>query len=115
MFCHHHHDFFFINAIIQGPNWKKKLVDKEEDEVVLNGSHAAGETECKKVADDSVDCSECPPTFSAADNVEEACATDELRPSKKAKSIVDEMCSDEVENGSFVDFIFLLIFPHISL
>ncbi|XWS55013.1 hypothetical protein CRYUN_Cryun10bG0138400 [Craigia yunnanensis] len=87
---------------LTGPNWKKKLVDKEEDEVVLNGSHASGEAECKKVADDSVDCSECPPTFSAADNVQEACATDELRPSKKAKSIVDDMCSDEVENGATV-------------
>ena len=56
------------------------------------------------MADDSVDCSD--PTFSATDNVEEACATDELRPSKKVKSLVDEMC-DEVENGSLlVDFIF---------
>ncbi|XP_021285556.1 tRNA-dihydrouridine(47) synthase [NAD(P)(+)]-like [Herrania umbratica] len=89
---------------LTGPNWKiKKLVDKEEDKVVSNGSHAVGETECKLVANDSVDCLECPPTFSPADNVEEACATDELRPSKKAKSVVDEKCcSDEVENGATV-------------
>ncbi|XP_022747839.1 tRNA-dihydrouridine(47) synthase [NAD(P)(+)]-like isoform X2 [Durio zibethinus] len=88
---------------LMGPNLKtKKLDDKEEDEVVLNGSQAADETECKKVADDSVDCSDCPPTYAAPDNVEEACATDELRPSKKAKSVVDEMCTDEVENGATV-------------
>ncbi|XVE67076.1 hypothetical protein DITRI_Ditri08aG0130900 [Diplodiscus trichospermus] len=88
---------------LTGPNWKiKKLVDKEEDKVVLNGCHAAAETECKKVADDSVDFSECPTTFSAADNVEEACATDELRPSKKAKSVVDEMRSNEAEAGETV-------------
>ncbi|XP_022763135.1 tRNA-dihydrouridine(47) synthase [NAD(P)(+)]-like [Durio zibethinus] len=80
---------------LTGPNWKiKKLIDKEEDEVVLNSSH---------VADDSVDCSECPPpTLSAADNAQEACATNELRPSKKAKSVVDERCSDEVVDGATV-------------
>ncbi|PPR93900.1 hypothetical protein GOBAR_AA26775 [Gossypium barbadense] len=34
----------------EGPNWKvKKLVDKEEDEIGLDGSHAANETNCKKV------------------------------------------------------------------
>ncbi|XVE93743.1 hypothetical protein REPUB_Repub01dG0220500 [Reevesia pubescens] len=87
---------------LTGPNWKiKKLIDKEEEEVVLSGSHVPGETEGKKVADDSVDCSECTPTFAAAENVE-ACASDDLRPSKKAKSVVDEKCSDEVENGATV-------------
>ncbi|OMO74420.1 tRNA-dihydrouridine synthase [Corchorus capsularis] len=87
---------------LMGPNKKKMLVDKEEGEVVLNDSHAAaGETESKNAANDSVDCSECPLT--AEDNLEEASATEELRPLKKAKSVVDEnCCSDEVENGATV-------------
>ncbi|KAH1080762.1 hypothetical protein J1N35_020523 [Gossypium stocksii] len=41
----------------------KKLVDKEEDEIGLDGSYAADETNCKKVVDDSVDWFECPYTF----------------------------------------------------
>ncbi|KAK8987186.1 hypothetical protein V6N11_026942 [Hibiscus sabdariffa] len=89
---------------LEGPNWKKKqLVDKEEDEVGLSGSHAADETECKKVADDSIDCSECPPTISASVNAEDACETDEIRPSKKAKCVVDEKCSDELEGDAVLD------------
>ncbi|XP_039040939.1 tRNA-dihydrouridine(47) synthase [NAD(P)(+)]-like [Hibiscus syriacus] len=88
---------------LMGPNWKKKqLVDKEEDEVGLSGSHAADELECKKVADDSMDCSECPSKLSAAVNAEDACATDEFRPSKKAKCVADEKCSDEVEGDATV-------------
>nr|KJB22875.1 hypothetical protein B456_004G070900 [Gossypium raimondii] len=74
-----------------------KLVD-EEDEVGLDGSHAADVTNCKKVVDDSVDCSLCPSTFRAAVNAEEACETDELRPLKKAKLVVDEKCFDEGED-----------------
>ncbi|PPD84733.1 hypothetical protein GOBAR_DD18331 [Gossypium barbadense] len=64
-----------------------KLVD-EEDEVGLDGSHAADVTNCKKVVDDSVD----------SVNAEEACETDELRPLKKAKLVVDEKCFDEEED-----------------
>ncbi|KAH1067883.1 hypothetical protein J1N35_032870 [Gossypium stocksii] len=41
----------------------KKLVDKEEDEVGLDGSYVADETNFKKVVDDSVDSFECPYTF----------------------------------------------------
>ncbi|KAK8700045.1 hypothetical protein V6N13_018450 [Hibiscus sabdariffa] len=78
----------------------KKSVDKEEDKVVPNGSQAAGETECKNVTDNSVDPSVDASTFSAADEVD--CETDELRPSKKTKSVVDEKGSNEVENGAIV-------------
>ncbi|XVF45397.1 hypothetical protein PTKIN_Ptkin02bG0202300 [Pterospermum kingtungense] len=85
---------------LTGPNWKTKKLVEEEDEVFLDGSHAAGETELKKVANESVDGSECPATLSEADNIEEACATDEHRPLKKAKSVVDEKCFDEAENGA---------------
>ncbi|PPD87018.1 hypothetical protein GOBAR_DD16044 [Gossypium barbadense] len=89
---------------LAGPNWKvKKLVDKEEDEVGLDGSHAADKTDCKKVVDDSVDCSECPSTFPAAVNAEEACETDKLRPLKKAKLVVDEKSSDEGEGATVLE------------
>ncbi|MBA0872735.1 hypothetical protein Goshw_019567 [Gossypium schwendimanii] len=75
-----------VKSLGLAPNWKvKKLVDKEEDEVGLDGSHAADEYNCKKVVDDSVDCSEYvilqrlnwrPPSYYGRDDLETLMASD---------------------------------------
>lgn len=58
------------------------------------------------MVDDSVGCSECPSKFPAAVNAVEACETNELRPLKKAKLVVDEKCSCEGEGDRLlVDFV----------
>ncbi|KAG8480647.1 hypothetical protein CXB51_025244 [Gossypium anomalum] len=83
-----------------GPNWKvKKLVDKEEDEVGLDGSHAADETNCKNVVDETA-------------NTEEACETDKLRPLKKAKLVVDK---NALMKGKVIDFLWIFYSLHFLL
>ncbi|KAG8480655.1 hypothetical protein CXB51_025259 [Gossypium anomalum] len=67
----------------------KKLVDKEEDEVGLDGSHTADKTNCKK-----------------------ACEIDELRPLKKAKLVVDK---NALMKGNVIEFLWIFYSLHFLL
>ncbi|GLT86132.1 hypothetical protein SLE2022_042940 [Rubroshorea leprosula] len=91
---------------LMGPNSKKKKLEAEEkDQIVLNNAHATDTNKSSmKVTGDSVDNAECCLKSIGAENVDEMlCSTDELRPSKKAKSLVNEKCCDgEVDDGAMV-------------
>ncbi|KAL5788746.1 hypothetical protein ACOSP7_005695 [Xanthoceras sorbifolium] len=82
----------------------KMTEDKEEGNgVESNHSHATDGNGCSKGAGDSVNQSECCPSVPEENNVDETCASAELRPLKKAKSeIVENCCSGEVDNGASV-------------
>lgn len=77
--------------------------EEEVDQtVVVNNSDLADKNEsgCGEAASDSADKLECFLEMAAEDDADGTITTDELRPMKKAKSVVEEKCCFEEEvNG----------------
>lgn len=88
---------------LMGPNAKKKKLEAEdEDQILPENAHAAdGNGSSVKLAAESGENGECIQKSNGAENADETCATDELRPSKKAKSADDENhCGEEVKEDA---------------
>ncbi|KAK9286631.1 hypothetical protein L1049_015031 [Liquidambar formosana] len=86
-------------------NSKKKMLDEKEEDVqtVSNGSHANDENCCGEGASDSIDKVEHSPKVPEEDDVDGVLETDELRPLKKAKPVIDEYCCSGEEGVNVME------------
>lgn len=89
-----------LNFLSQGHPKDKILVDKEENgEVVLKEPATDTKTDSNEAASDCSNKVEITPSISPEDDVVENNLADDIRPLKKAKSSIDEICSSQASNG----------------
>ncbi|OIT27939.1 PREDICTED: tRNA-dihydrouridine(47) synthase [NAD(P)(+)]-like [Nicotiana attenuata] len=88
---------------LEGHPKDKILVDKEENgEVVPKEPATDTKTDSNEAASDCSNKVEITPSISPEDDVVENNMADDIRPLKKAKSSIDEICSSQASNGSSV-------------
>ncbi|KAJ8763341.1 hypothetical protein K2173_002224 [Erythroxylum novogranatense] len=89
-----------LNLMGLGKSKTKKPVEEEVDPTLVYSSHTTNENGCGELAEEPTNQSDCIAEDSVNDNEDGTIPKEELRPQKKARSVIEEKCCSAEEAGS---------------